>query len=196
MGKLASTISPSITTMNRMDHGHVMTMFHRYKHRSTPNAKKALADTICLALEVHAQLEEEIFYPLMQRLATDQDVVDKSKPEHNDMRQLLHRLRRTRPNDPAYDDIFMALMRDVIHHIAEEETILLPDAERLLSKEELNEWGARMNKRRLELLTLRAGELASAKARLIGNSKLMMAVGAALAGTYRVKRARASSRAP
>ncbi len=196
MGKLTSTISPSITTMIRMDHGHVMSMFHRYKHRSTPKAKKALADTICLALEVHAQLEEEIFYPLMQRLATDQDVVDKSKPEHDDMRQLIHRLRRTRPSDRTYDDVFMALMNDVIHHVADEETILLPDAERLLSKEELNEWGARMNKRRLELLTPRAGELVSANARLVGNSKLMMAVGAVLAGTYLFKRAREGGRAP
>lgn len=192
MGKLASTMSPGITTMIRMDHGHVMTMFHRYKHRSTPKAKKALADTICLALEVHAQLEEEIFYPLMRRLSTNQRVVDKSKPEHDDMRQLIQRLRHLRASDPAYDDTFMALMRDVIHHVADEETILLPDAERLLSQEELSDWGARMTKRRLELLAPRAGELVSANARLVANSKLMMVAGAVLAGSYLVKRARDS----
>ena len=49
--------------------------------------KQALANTICLALEIHAQLEEEIFYPAMRELAPEGILVGKSVPEHDEIRQ-------------------------------------------------------------------------------------------------------------
>jgi len=55
------------------------------------------------------------------------------------------------PTDMDYDETFMTLMRDVLHHAAEEETILLPKAERLLGSSRLTELGGEMMKRRLEL---------------------------------------------
>ena len=65
MNPLLSRMSPSVTNMIRMDHTHVLTTFHQY-HPDTPlRVKKGLADTVCLALEIHAQLEEEIFYPAL-----------------------------------------------------------------------------------------------------------------------------------
>ena len=33
-------------------------------------AKKGLVDTVCVALEIHAQLEEEIFYPALRAQRT------------------------------------------------------------------------------------------------------------------------------
>ena len=53
------------------------------------------------------------------------------------------------PGDAAYDETVMELMRDVLHHVADEETMLLPDAERRLG-DQLNELGAQMTKRRLK----------------------------------------------
>ena len=55
-----SSCSPSITTMIRMDHTHVMAAFHRY-HAQTPWwRKRAIVELACTALEIHAQLEETI----------------------------------------------------------------------------------------------------------------------------------------
>ncbi|HYF19903.1 MAG TPA: hemerythrin domain-containing protein, partial [Ramlibacter sp.] len=61
MQSLFGKMSPSITTMIRMDHTHVLSAFHQYRVDTPARVKKGLADNICLALEVHAQLEEEIF---------------------------------------------------------------------------------------------------------------------------------------
>lgn len=145
------SLSPSATDMIRMDHSHVLAIFHRYNVETDPNTKQGLAEMICLALEVHATLEEEIFYPTMREVKADQPAVDKSYPEHDEMKRLIARLRDIQPSDPAYDRTFLELMRDVMHHVADEETTLLPDAEAALGKQRLQEIGGRMLKRRMEL---------------------------------------------
>jgi hemerythrin superfamily protein len=153
-------LSPSITDMIRFDHSHVMVTFHQYTRDKRPSVKKALAETICDALDIHATLEEEIFYPAMRPLATDQKVMEKSEPEHMEMRRVIDELRRTDPQDSRHDDLVFELMRDVVHHVADEETVLLPEAEQVLSKDRLAELGTEMTKRRLQLVTPKAGKIA------------------------------------
>ena len=93
-----------------------------------------------------------------------------------------------KPNDPAYDETFMQLMRDVMHHVADEETSLLPDAERVLA-DRLGELGAEMTKRRMQLMAPRTGEFAANAMRGFPTSSMLVAAGAVLAGTYFAKRA-------
>jgi hemerythrin superfamily protein len=165
----------------------VLETFHQYEMNSSPQTKKALVGTICLALEIHAQLEEEIFYPVMGNLAADTPVVGKSVPEHNEMRRLIAQLRAMEPTDPTYDQTFLQLMKDVMHHVADEETTLLPDAERLIP-DRLGELGMQMTKRRLQLMAPHAGEMAMNTARTFPTSSMLVAAGAVLAGTYFAKR--------
>jgi len=152
-------LSPTITDMIRFDHSHVLVTFHQYTADAKTKVKKALADTIASALEIHATLEEEIFYPAMRAIDGGEPVLQKSIPEHNEMRRLIAELRDTPPGDVRHDQLLQQLMRDVIHHVADEETVLLPHAERLLSKERLSELGAEMTKRRMELAGPKAAKL-------------------------------------
>jgi hemerythrin superfamily protein len=186
-------ITPSATNMIRMDHTSVMASFHQYTPDSRPQTRKALAGSICLALEIHAQLEEEIFYPALRGVVSDATVLDKSVPEHNEMKRLIERLRGLEPSDPAFDSTLMELMRDVMHHVADEETVLLPEAERMLGEERLAELGAQMTKRRLQLMAPRAGEMAMNTMRALPTSTVLMAAGVVLAGTYFARRAMRAS---
>jgi hemerythrin superfamily protein len=188
MNAITNTLSPSITNMIRLDHTHVLSTFHQYEMDSSPQTKQALVNTACLSLEIHAQLEEEIFYPAMRQFAADTPMVEKSIPEHQEMKRLISELRAMQPTDPNYDQTFMQLMRDVIHHVADEETTLLPDAERLLG-DRLGELGAEMTKRRLQLVAPRAGEFAMNTIRGMPTTSMLVAAGAVLAGTYLVRRA-------
>jgi hemerythrin-like domain-containing protein len=113
----------------------------------------------CAALEIHAQLEEEIFYPAVARVLPDDETLRKSEPEHDEMRQMISKLRAMQPDDSAYDSSFFQLMREVIHHVADEEAALLPAAERALSSE-LRTLGASMTRRRMQLLAQRPVEIA------------------------------------
>lgn len=192
MTSLLSQLSPSITNMIRLDHTHVLTAFHQYEIGSSPRLKKGLVDNVCLAIEIHAQLEEEIFYPAM-RVVADNEMLRKSTPEHDEMRGLISRLRNMPVSDPAFDDTFFELMRHVMHHVADEETQLLPAAERLIP-DQLQELGARMTRRRLELTGPRAPELASSMARSMSTGTLMGIGSAMLAGAYLLTRHRYGDR--
>lgn len=192
MSSLFAQLSPSITNMIRLDHTHVLTAFHQYEIGSSPRLKKGLVDNVCLAIEIHAQLEEEIFYPAM-RVVADNETLRKSTPEHDEMRGLISRLRNMPVGDPAFDDTFFELMRHVMHHVADEETVLLPAAERLIP-DQLSDLGAQMTKRRLELAGPRAPELASSMARSMGAGTMFAAGSAVLAGAYLLTRHRYGDR--
>ncbi|HEX8602612.1 MAG TPA: hemerythrin domain-containing protein [Pseudoduganella sp.] len=153
-------LSPTITDMIRFDHSHTLLTFHQYTTAQKPKVKKALAETICTALEIHATLEEEIFYPVMRELEGSDPTMLKAEPEHNEMRRLIAQLRATAPTDARHEKLVHELMRDVMHHVADEETVLLPDAERSLSRDRLSELGAEMTRRRLQLVTPQAGKIA------------------------------------
>lgn len=168
MNAATDRISPSITTMIRMDHSYVLSLFHRYKPDTPPGKKRALVTNACLAIQVHAQLEEEIFYPALRELMSGDEVLDKSEPEHQQMRQLIGDLRQLtaddRPLTQDCDDKFMDLMRLVMHHVADEETKLLPVAERQL-RDRLGAMGMEMTRRRIELMRPYAAEFTASTVR-------------------------------
>src|SRR5688572_26025670 len=107
MNAALSKASPSITSMIRMDHTHVIALLHRYKLNASPAKKQALAANACLAIEIHAQLEEEIFYPALGALLGGDAVLQKSVPEHEEMRRLIGLLRKLEPGELAFDEAFM-----------------------------------------------------------------------------------------
>ena len=175
MNALLQRLAPSATDMIRADHTRVLAAFHRYDVSGSPAVKLALVNTICLALEVHAQIEEEIFYPALRSI--DPGVIDKSIPEHDEMRRRIASLRQMDASSALYDDTVMELMRNVMHHVADEETVLLPDAERSLG-DRLEELGATMTKRRLELVAPKTLEIAWNTARALPASNVLMGAGA------------------
>jgi iron-sulfur cluster repair protein YtfE (RIC family) len=174
-------LSPSVTDMIRFDHSHVVVTFHQYVSTKPASVKKALAETICDALEIHATLEEEVFYPALRQLGLGGTALSKSVPEHNEMRRVIAEIHAGDPTTPRYDQLLHELMRDVLHHVADEETVLLPEAERMLSTDRLNALGVQMTKRRMQLLAPKAGK--AAKNTIVGfsTSTAAIAVGVASA---------------
>jgi hemerythrin superfamily protein len=179
MTTVLAKVAPDATDMIRADHSRVLATFHRYKSDCSAGTKRSLVATICLSLEVHAELEEQIFYPAMA--SVDNTLVGKLIPEHDRVRSLISALRNADASDPQYDAQVMELMREVMHHVADEETLLLPQAERVLG-ERLGELGARMMKRRLALMAPHAGELTKHKARAMPMSTLVLPALALIGG--------------
>jgi hemerythrin superfamily protein len=171
-------LSPTITDMIRFDHSHVLVTFHQYKTGKSTRVKKALAETICSALEIHAVLEEEIFYPLIRELNGNEPVIKKSKPEHDEMRTLIGELRLTDPSEVRHEELMLELMRKVIHHVADEETTLLPEAERMVDIRQLRESGAEMTRRRMALMAPQSGKIAVNTAIGFSRSAAMIAMAA------------------
>jgi hemerythrin superfamily protein len=187
MTNIVSRLFPTATNMIRLDHTHVLSTFHQYKASAPARVKKGLVNTICTALEIHAQLEEEIFYPEMRKVCEDERIT-KALDEHSEMRRLIGLLRTMEPEANDYDETLQTLMRDVMHHVADEETILLPAAEKLL-EDKLGDLGAQMTKRRLQLAGPRSGEIALDMGRAAsGNTAAIAMVGLAAAGLLLARR--------
>ena len=192
------SLSPTITDMIRFDHSHVLVTYHQFTADKPASVKKALAETICSALDIHARLEEEIFYPALQQLGIGDQVLHKSVPEHNAMRQIMADVRAAGADGKQLDHLLPQLMREVMHHVADEETVLLPQAEQRMSKERLCQLGTDMTARRLQLLAPQAGKVAINTA--IGFSRsttaVIAAVGMVAAAAVLIKGRRATHLLP
>lgn len=174
-------VIPSITDQIRFDHTQVLAAFHQYTPTASTTARQALADTICDLLEIHAVMEKEILYPVLHLLHPTDPNVLKIEPETDEVCRLIAQVRAARVGNPRHEGLFFELMRDVLHHVADEETKLLPEVDRLLSKERLEELGAAFARRHLELARPKAGKLVSNAVTGFSSSTTVMAAGAALA---------------
>ena len=134
------------------DHEKVKGLFEQFEKlsdRSKVNKKK-LADQICLELTVHAQVEEEIFYPAMREATADADMLDEAIVEHASARDLIAQIREMDPGDDLYDAKVKVLSEQIEHHVGEEEEEMLKKAR--AAKRDLAALGAEMATRKDELL--------------------------------------------
>lgn len=179
------------TKMIRDDHAAVMAQFHKITPDMADSALKARARAICAALEIHAQLEEELFYPALRMAGVQSAALDKSQPEHDSMRQLIAQVRAEEHGAAQSTcDALNALINAVMHHVADEETQLLPAAERLLGSERLAELGAQMRERRMALMAPRAAELGSDMALAAPGKTAAMTLAALVGGVMLLTRLR------
>ena len=155
-GKTSSEITNAIELLKR-DHDDVDTLFSQYedsKETADDNAKEMLVTQICDALTVHAQVEEEIFYPAARRaLDGDEgkDLIDEAAVEHQTLKDLIARLEAAPTDDPLYDAGVKVLSEYVKHHVKEEENELFPKVKS--SQMDLEAIGQQLADRKAELTT-------------------------------------------
>ena len=134
----------------RADHEAVSQLFAEYeKTRSVPN-KKALVAKICTALSVHAQIEEEIFYPAVKAALKDKLLVPEAAVEHAGVKDLIAQLKGLEPDGEMYDAKVKVLSEYVKHHVKEEQNEMFPKAR--ASSIDMAELGARMVARNDDLM--------------------------------------------
>jgi hemerythrin-like domain-containing protein len=135
------------TTMLKEDHDRVRDLFKRYDdlgERAHAEKQRIVAE-LSRELEIHAQLEEKIFYPACLRGEKDtKKIVRESFEEHKIVKTLLGELDRLTPNDEQFDAKVTVLKESVEHHAKEEEDDLFPKAEDQLDDEGLQRLGAEM----------------------------------------------------
>jgi hemerythrin superfamily protein len=117
--------------MLKMDHKKVKALFDEFEEAKDARAKRKAAEQAILELKIHAALEEEIFYPAVRRKLGKQmaDVMNEANEEHHVAKVLIAELDQLEPRDPRFEAKFMVLAENVRHHIKEEESEMLPEAE-------------------------------------------------------------------
>lgn len=102
-------------------------------------------------LEIHARIEEEIFYPALIHMENTSAMVREALDEHAGVKRLLSRMSEVDAHDPAWSSWLEELERNVAQHVREEEQILFPQAEEVLSTRLREDLGERLQARRSEL---------------------------------------------
>lgn len=87
---------------------------------------KEIVDQTCAELEVHAQLEEELFYPAAREALKEQDLINEAEVEHGSAKALIAQLRQMSPDDEKYAATFKVLGEYINHHVKEEENEIFP----------------------------------------------------------------------
>ena len=105
----------------KQDHRTVEELFAKFEKASGDGRKQKLAEEICLELSVHAQIEEEIFYPACEG-QVDEDLLKESYVEHDGAKMLITEIIAGGPQeDDFYDAKVKVLQEEIEHHVEEEE---------------------------------------------------------------------------
>ena len=144
--------APNAINMLTEDHAKVRKMFKQFeKMKEGDEREKAdLVREICMELSVHAQLEEEMFYPAAREAMDDQDLLDEAEVEHASAKQLISELEGMQPGDELYDAKVTVLGEYVDHHIKEEEKQIFPKVKR--AKLDMEEMAEQMQARKSQLM--------------------------------------------
>lgn len=137
------------------DHNKVKKMFKEFeklckKKEKDEKGKEELASQICKELTVHAQLEEEIFYPAVREAINDDDMMNEAMVEHASAKDLVAQIQSMKAFDPMYDAVVTVLGEYVNHHIEEEQNEIFPKAQK--SKMDLEEIGLEIAERKAALM--------------------------------------------
>ncbi len=112
------------------DHRKVKKLFKDFqklkKEGGSYSHKSKLVEQICEALSIHAQVEEEIFYPAARAAINAPDLMDEADVEHAGAKDLIGQLQGMKPHDSHYDAMVKVLGEEILHHVKEEEGKIFP----------------------------------------------------------------------
>jgi hemerythrin-like domain-containing protein len=119
--------------------------------------RQSLAEEFEREVKMHAQIEEEVFYPAFKaatRGTEAQDMFYEAAEEHHIVDMVVPALKAANPKSHEFGAKAKVLKDLIEHHIKEEETEMFPEARRLFSEDQLRELGDLMKARKDALVAM------------------------------------------
>jgi general stress protein YciG len=151
--RLSQRVGSRATDLLRADHRQVGGLFRQQEmSHEQDDTRVSLVYQICAELEVHAQLEEELFYPVVKANVDGATgaKIDEGITEHRRMKDLIAQLRHMAVDDAAFAPTVQRLRDWVEHHVEVDERVIMPAAEEQWG-EELPRLGAQIQQRKRDL---------------------------------------------
>jgi hypothetical protein len=136
----------------KKDHEKVSGIFEKLDSTTERGVKtrEELFTQLKQELDVHARIEEEIFYPVLKEAQETEDLTLEAYEEHNVVKQLLAELEALPKDDETWGAKLTVLKENVEHHVEEEEGELFDGAREVLSREQIEALGTRMEEAKLQ----------------------------------------------
>ena len=130
----------------KKDHEKVSGIFEKLEPTTERGVKtrEELFTQLKNELDIHAKIEEEIFYPAIKEARKTHDITLEAFEEHHVIKQLLAELDKLSKDDETWGAKLTVLKENVEHHVEEEEGEMFSGAKKVLSSEQIEELGARM----------------------------------------------------
>jgi len=134
----------------RADHALVEDLFEQFEKARNERRKQTLATQICLELKIHAQIEEEVFYPAAREvLPKEKDLLDEADVEHASAKDLIAQIEAGKPGDDYWEAKVTVLGEYIKHHVKEEQTEMFPKVRK--TRLDLKALGEQLRARKEEL---------------------------------------------
>ncbi len=134
----------------RADHKKVSELFEQYEKARSADKKATIVAEICTELTVHAQIEEEIFYPTVKAALKDKELVPEALVEHASLKSLIAEVEGVKPEGEMFDAKIHVMAEFVKHHVKEEQNEMFPKAAK--TTVDMDELGAQLAERKEQLL--------------------------------------------
>ncbi len=148
--KTAGSRTLDATSLLRADHRKVSDLFKQYEATRSTARKRKLVEQFCAELTVHAQVEEEIFYPAVKQALKDKELIPEATVEHATVKSLIAQIEGVEPDGEMVDARVKVLSEYVKHHVKEEEGEMFKKAR--ATKLDMVALGEQMAARKQELL--------------------------------------------
>ena len=146
-----------VITILTKDHRVVSGLMRALEMTPKVNAtvRRTLFEQIRNNVMVHAQAEEDVFYPAMRNLSfgTGSTQVDEAYREHQMVKDLLNDLSHMDPLSDSFDMKFADFKKKLEHHVEEEENEMFTMVKQRMSTEQQEELGQRIHNRKMDLKT-------------------------------------------
>lgn len=139
------------TSMLKADHELVADLFDKFEKTKSDARKTAIVAQICQELTIHAQIEEEIFYPTVKAALKDHELIPEATVEHASVKALIAEVQDKAPYGEMYDAKVKVMGEFVKHHVKEEEQEMFAKARE--TDLDMQALGAQMAARKKELIT-------------------------------------------
>lgn len=117
----------------RSDHERVKGLLKEYK-AADPDEKEVLADGISEDLSLHMEMEEEIFYPNVEKISDEaRDLIQEAIREHNEVKAHLSEIEGAQ-DDSQRDMHIDEMEKELLRHIEEEEEKIFRQQRKILMK--------------------------------------------------------------
>jgi iron-sulfur cluster repair protein YtfE (RIC family) len=148
---MATGTGQSAIELLEQDHREVERFFADYEDLKDAREKSLLAAKIFVALKVHTQIEEQIFYPEARKATGNDELIDEAVAEHGEAKALIAELEASTVGNDTFDRKMSALREKISHHVSEEEEKLFPEVED--AKPDLDAIGEQLAEKKAQLMS-------------------------------------------
>ncbi|HEX8473022.1 MAG TPA: hemerythrin domain-containing protein [Pyrinomonadaceae bacterium] len=129
----------------KQDHQKVSGIFEQIEAAgNATRMRQQLFTQLKQELDLHANIEESILYPMLKQAAETRDITTEAYEEHQEVKDLLAELEGTPIEDDEWESLLAELKDNVEHHVDEEENEMFTKAREVLSDDQISDISERM----------------------------------------------------